>query len=801
MSGWLLAAWPSSSSDTTVAVVGARGANKRGVRAALYRTSGGAWAADMSFALHSNVVFAKCTALLDDANADTSQPSRVLAFERVPDERRAALASHALLHCEATRDNRRVFALGLLQESGGKLQYVHRAAYACADGEDLFANATEYRIVDAAPIVVARMINSSIVLVWNGDNAVRRFDLSALRLVDQWPAIPLSSSMEPVLLGIAAESAVSDLIHTRVPLQSSVLAGVSAAAALELAAGAVSAARGLTHQWVRITLCSDRTIDRALAWRGVLPAGAASLAVAAVCVDDAQQSAWIVTDSGTVLQCLNEQVVRSFEVGNRLSRVLRLVPVDLDDSPALAICGERGGTVAICRVRAAPASNEAIDVTLKENVVSVLRVSHSRLLLEFDPTQDSAAVLARIGVLPDNVVATHVKSTNDGAMRGRIAKALAARIRAANDHLNSSESLLVAKRDLIESRIALLEGKAAKRVDVPSLRVATVVAGDSGGATTIECDDDDDDDDDNVSIDQVEFQFPHQTSASPMRARCRVRVAAGADAMVGDVSVTVLVRDRALLSTSYAEAEFHMPSAPQVAAIAAGGFAVANVSDLRVACEAAMTSGDDGTNTSNAVTILVRWRWFRISTDDGGGRVEAVERRLRSHRLVALTTPHCRVVPAGDVEFLPHATTVYVLPTSRCIDSARLSSCVASEFAAAAGSVRVRAVHKSGNAAVVDASGQLGSGTMLRLRCASAAACVSIVSRLRELCRVEFDADVEEDASSDGTTERMACVALLHECQLLRALLEASRTGKPVELARVTEASVATDMAVNECVL
>lgn len=789
--GWLLAAWPPS--DTTVAVVGARGANKRGVRAALYRASG--WSADMAFALHSNVVFAKCTALLDDANADTSQPSRVLAFERVPDERRAALASHAVLHCEATRDNRRVFALGLLQESDdGKLQYVHRAAHACA-ADLLFANAAEYRIVDASPIVVARVTGNSIVLVWNGDDVVRRFDLSPVRLVEQWPAIPMSSSsMRPVLLGIAAESAISDLAHTRVPLQSSVLAGVSAAAALELADGAMSAARGLTHQWVRVTLCNDGAIDRALGWRGVLPAGAASLAVSAVCVDDAQQSAWIVTDSGTVLQCLNEQVVRSVEVGNRVSRVLRLVSVDLDDSPALAVCGE-GGRVAICRVRAAPASNASIDVTVEENVVSVLRVSHNCLLLEFDPPQDSAAVLARIGVLSDSVT-THTKSTDDGTMRRRIAKALAARVRAANDHLNGSESLLLAKRDLIESRIALLEGKAARRVDVPSLQVATVVAGDDGvddGAAPLELDDDND----NVSIDQVEFQFPHHSTGLQMRARCRVRVAAGADAMVGDVSVTVLVRERALLSTSYAEAEFHVPSVPQVSAIAAGGFAVANVCDLRVACEVATTSGDDGASASNFVTILVRWRWFRISSDDG--RVEALERR--SHRLVALSSPHCRVVPAGGVEFLPHSTTVFVLPTSRCIDSARLSACVASEFAATAGNVRVRAVHKSGNTAVVDASGQLGSGTMLRLRCVSAAASVGIVSRLRELCRVEFDAEVEEDASSDGTAERMACVALLHECALLRTLLEASRTGKTVELARITEASVATDMAVNECVL
>jgi hypothetical protein len=170
--------------------------------------------------------------------------------------------------------------------------------------------------------------------------------------------------------------------------------------------------------------------------------------------------------------------------------------------------------------------------------------------------------------------------------------------------------------------------------------------------------------------------------------------------------------------------------------------------------------------------------------------------RRVSQRLVALDSPLCRVVPR-DVEFLPHATTLYVLPTSRRIEPDRLAACVASELRAS-GRVRVRTVFRSGNDAVVDASGQMGGGAMLQLRCASSATGASVVERLRALLRAEFDADVEEDAHCDGTAERIACVALLHECQLLRALLEASRAGTPVELARVTEARVATDVCLYE---
>jgi hypothetical protein len=774
---WLLAPWPPSESCDRVAVVGARGANKRGVRAALYRIAGAAPE------LQSNVVFAKC-ALLDDANADTSQPSRVHAFERVADQRSAALAVHAVLHSEAMRDGRTVFQLGLLRErTGAKLLYAARATLVCAADDAFLSDALEHRIVDAAPIVVARTRDT--VLVWS-DDGVRRFDTSQQlrRVVAQWPAVPLAHD-SPVLLGVAATNS-NETLRLHVPLlQSAVLAGVSAATALELASAAVAAERGATHHWARLTLRSDGSTECAPGWLGVLPSSVASLAaIRAVCVDEAQRSAWIVSESGTLLYCCNAQVLLTVELGERFARVRRLVPVDVDDAPALAVVGI-DGVVAVCRFGTR-------EVAVTENVRSVVRLSHDRLLLEL---ADSDAVLGSIRVVASmNNQTSSSSSSSSERVTQTIAVALAARVRVARERLDRTESLLLAKRDLIESRLAMLHGNATRRVNVPSLQVVTVVGGgepraESPAPAAIDCDTDDD----GVSVDQVEVQFADELSAQPMRARCRVRVAAAAAAAaVSDVSLTVLVRGRALQSTSYVEAEFLSPNVPQVAAVAAGGLAVATVCDLRVACEVA--DGADGART-DGVTMLVRWQWCRVASDDG--RFEPAVPRRASQRLVALDSPLCRVV-ARDVEYLPHTTTLYVLPTSRRIEAERLSACVASELRGSGRRVRVRVVFRRGNDAIVDAAGQMGGGAMLQLRCASRELGASVVARLRTLLRGEFDADVDEDANCDGTAERMACVALLRECELLRALLEATRVGKPVELARVAEASVESDVCLNE---
>jgi hypothetical protein len=745
--------------------------------------------------LQSNVVFAKCT-VLDDANADTSQPSRVHAFERVADERNAALAVHAVLHSEVTRDRRVMFQLGLLNERDAKkLHYTSRATLVCGV-DDAFAGAVEHRIVDAAPIVVARIEHTNSVLVWS-DDVVRRFDLNAsLQLVSQWPQVAVahdeSAGPRPVLLGIEASSATTTTVHSneslraRLPLQSAMLAGVSAVTALEWASAVVEAERGAAHHWVRLTMRGDGSIERTPGWFGVLPNSVAALG-AAVCVDEAQRSAWIVSESGTLFYCCNEQVVRTAELGERFGRVQRLVPLSLDDAPALVVVG-LGGVVATCRI-AAPSRSNSFDVTVIENVRSVVRLSHDRALFEL---ANNDAVLGSIVVVSNTLAAPMPsQSSNNERVVRTISAALASRVCAAGERLDSVETLLLAKRDLIESRIALLEGKAARSVNVPSLQVVTVVGGDVARESmpaAIECDTEDD----GVTVDNVEFQFSDAANALPMRARCRVHVnvAPSPGAVVGDVSLTVLVRGNAVQSTSYVETEFLSPGVPQVAAIAAGGLAVSDVCDLRVACEVASGAGAN----NDGVTILVRWQWFRITADDG--RIESVLPRRVSQRLVALDSPLCRVVPR-DVEFLPHATTLYVLPTSRRIEPDRLAACVASELRAS-GRVRVRTVFRSGNDAVVDASGQMGGGAMLQLRCASSATGASVVERLRALLRAEFDADVEEDAHCDGTAERIACVALLHECQLLRALLEASRAGTPVELARVTEARVATDVCLYE---
>jgi hypothetical protein len=80
-----------------ILVVGARGASKRGVRAALYRVD------DVSAALDSNVVFAKSS--VSDQLVDASQPSRVLALECVA-------ARHVALHSETLRSDELMLVYG-----------------------------------------------------------------------------------------------------------------------------------------------------------------------------------------------------------------------------------------------------------------------------------------------------------------------------------------------------------------------------------------------------------------------------------------------------------------------------------------------------------------------------------------------------------------------------------------------------------------------------------------------------------------------------------------------------------------
>jgi hypothetical protein len=99
-----------------------------------------------------------------------------------------------------------------------------------------------------------------------------------------------------------------------------------------------------------------------------------------------------------------------------------------------------------------------------------------------------------------------------------------------------------------------------------------------------------------------------------------------------------------------------------------------------------------------------------------------------------------------------------------------------------------------------DSGGSGGGGAIVQLRCAAAVVATSATERLRQVLRVEFDADVVA-VSGHGTAERLLCGALTHECGVLRSFVEASRTGRPVDLARVSETAVATSMVLKQTTL
>ncbi len=766
--------------DGRVLVVGARGAHKRGVRAAAYSSD-----ASGAFALASAVVFAKCAALAD-ADADVQRATRLAALDCVADERGRVRA--VLLHFEAARADRVVAVLGHFDlslsasSSSPSSSLVYGAlAHALLPAADEFgSDKLRFGFVPGTrvPTVVAMTtVPSLYVAVWDAaSGAIVRLDLPPARLVPHWPALCVARNcdtgeLDPVLVFAAEHAGVPG---ASLPLQSAFLAGIDAATAVHLAERDADA----SHSWLRVQVRPGGLLRTDAGWPGVLPCSAAELA-RAVSLDEHAQRAWIVTANGALLYCSGGLLVRSFAVATPWQAV-QLVPIELADElgASVAVFDASGGRVLVC-----DAASDEVHAVAESGVVAALRLASGALLLE----RRSEAALSATTTVARRVRAHVIDGTEQtSAVMASVAKALAARIELVRGALERNSALLTAKQSLLRSRLAMLHGRPADALALTALNVTALLGPPAtSDAPSMQTDDEAL----VVSVVDASFQLADALLGRAMRAACVVRLrAADARIVLGDLSLSVVVRDCALRAVSYCEPVLHRAAVPQVAALARGAFAVTDASDLRVACEVEPPSA---VTTEHAV-LLLRWQWF-VLTDDG--RIEPhAGNGAATHQFVSLRPPLCRSA-SGDIAFRPVAKTLIVLASC---ELERLTRCVVSTLGAerdgdafASDAVRVRILQRAGSGG--------DSGAQLHLRCASAAAAASAVARLRTVLGAEFSADVV-DVNSDGTAERLACMALAHECSVLRGFVEAARTGRPVDLARVSEAAVASDVAVKQCI-
>jgi hypothetical protein len=769
-----------------ILVVGARGASKRGVRAALYRVE------DVSAALDSNVVFAKSS--VSDQLVDASQPSRVLALECVA-------ARHVALHSETLRSDELMLVLGAFTADPSALAYRLESEVRVADAESAFHRPDRVCIVPCERgrlSLVALAVSPLRVSAWNGRDAPVNCDLQLpVLLVPQWPSICVTRTVDtrlavPTLLftaateRVAGSSAQSVLQH--VPLHASLLAGMDAVTAVHLA----EASAYETHLWIRVQLLpSGATVPLSYGWPDVLPNSVASLAQC-VSVNAHARTAWIATKSNSLLYCAGGQLVHSVSLGAHVQVPrLRLLPIELANELGASVAVFDGDDVIVC-----DATSE--HVRRVANVASALRLASGALLCELR----SGSVLGAIAIVSQRAADgdAGAREQSDQVIDS-VAEALSRRVQLSHTVLERNGALLVAKESLLRSRLALLHGRADADADSTSsgaMRLVTLVAGSCERANAPAAMRTDEPL--GVSIVDAALQHADPLTKQPMRVACVLRVhcddaAAGAP-LLGDVSMSVISRGQALRAKSYSEAvsvdqQRAMP--PQVAALAHGCFGKCGVSDVRVACE---VETDEAIATEHAM-LLIRWRWFRLADD---GRVEA-HGSAATHRFLSLQPALCRVVPSG-IAFLPVSTTLFVLPTLAQIESDRLTRCIASTLgvrceasdALVGERVRVRVIVRD------DSGGSGGGGAIVQLRCAAAVVATSATERLRQVLRVEFDADVVA-VSGHGTAERLLCGALTHECGVLRSFVEASRTGRPVDLARVSETAVATSMVLKQTTL